>query len=425
MNFLARKFHCGLIVLGLLGMCVGCRDEEPAAAPVRPIRAIRIGDTPALIRRAFPGTAEAVDAVDLSFRVGGPLVAFPANELGKAVNKGDLLAQIDARDFEVRLSDADSAYAKAMSELDAMRKSRPEEIEQLKASLARAEAAAQFARTEYGRYLQLRTTKSASESDIQLAEAKAKLADAEVITAKEALRIGEEGARPEDIKAKESQIASLQATVQKAKDELADTKLTAPFNGSISAAYVENYEVVQPKQRILRLVNTSELEIRIDVPENLIALVPKVKTASVIIQNYPDVQIPARIAEVGTEASLTTRTYPVKLRFTPPEGVDVRPGMTGTVRGEGDPDDVASSPGHVVPASAVFERGGKRFVWIYDTSAKTVGSREVNVLGTTPYGLNITGVEPSEWVVTAGTHYLQEKQTVRLLSEPAEEGAEV
>ncbi len=425
MNFLARQFLCGLIVVWLASLCAGCRDAEPAAAPPRPIRALRIGDTPALTGRSFPGTAEAVDAVDLSFRVGGPLIAFPANELGKKVSKGDLLAQIDARDFEVRLNDAESALAKATSELDAMRKARPEEIEQLKASLDRAEAAAQFARTEYGRYLQLRTTKSASESDIQLAEAKAKLADAEVVTAKEALRIGEEGARPEDIKAKESQIASLQATVQKAKDELTDTKLTAPFEGSVSAAYAENFEVVQPKQRIVRLVNTSELEIRVDIPENLISLVPRVKNTYVVIQNFPETKIPARIAEIGAEASPTTRTYPVKLRFTSPEGINVRPGMTGTVRGEGDPNEtVTNSEGHVVPASAVFERDGKRRVWTYDNTAKTVSSREVKVLGTTPYGLNISGVKPGEWVVTAGAHFLQEKQAVRLLAEPSEEGAE-
>jgi RND family efflux transporter MFP subunit len=306
-----------------------------------------------------------------------------------------------------------------------MRKARPEEIEQLKAALARAEAAAQFARAEYNRFLTLRETKAASPSEIQLAEAKAKLSDAEVLSAKEALRIGEEGARPEDIKAKEAQIASLQAAVQTVQDELSDTQLAAPFDGSISAAYVDNFEVVQPKQRIVRLVNTSELEIRVDIPENLISLAPKVTEAFVVIQSYPDVQIPARIAEIGTEASPTTRTYPVKLRFTPPAGVDVRPGMTGTVRGRGDPAAASSSPGHVVPAAAVFDQGEKRSVWIYDPATKVVQSREVSVLGTTPFGLNVTGVEPGEWVVTAGVHYLEESQAVRLLSDEPEGDGEV
>ncbi len=53
-------------------------------------------------------------------------------------------------------------------------------------------------------------------------------------------------------------------------------------------------------------------------------------------------------------------------------------------------------------------------VWIYDAEAKVVRAREVTVLGTTPYGINVSGVQPGEWVVTAGVHYLQENQPVRL-----------
>jgi len=408
---LARRavwFLCGSVLL------IGCNDPEPASTPPRPIRAMRIGDAPEFARRTFPGTAEAVEAVEMSFRVGGPLVAFPANKLGKAVKKDELLAQIDSRDFEVRVRDAQANLLKSKSELEAMRKARPEELEQMKAEVDRTEAAADFARAEYNRNLMLIKTDAVSKSDLELSHAKSKLADAEVVQAKEALRIGEQGARPEDINAKESSIESLQAALQKAQDELTDSKLIAPFDGTVSTTYVENFEVVQPKQRILRLVNASELEFRIDVPENLITLVPKVTEAFVTIQSFPDQEIPARVAEIGTEASPITRTYPVKLRFTPPEGVDIRPGMTGFARGQGDASVTEKSPGHVVPSAAVFARGEKRFVWIFDSSSKKVRSREVSVLNTTPFGLNVSGVEIEEWVVTAGAHYLKEDEEVKL-----------
>jgi hypothetical protein len=78
----------------------------------------------------------------------------------------------------------------------------------------------------------------------------------------------------------------------------------------------------------------------------------------------------------------------------------------------------------VVPTAAVFDRGEKRLVWIYDPSAKAVRSREVTVLGTTPFGINVSGVEAGEWVVNAGVHYLEEDQPVRLLHQTPEEGAE-
>jgi multidrug resistance efflux pump len=375
-----------------------------------------IDDAPALLRRSFSGTTAAVNAVDLSFRVGGPLVAFPANQLGQLVSRGDLLAQIDARDFEVRLRDTRAALSQAKSQLDSLRMARPEDIEKLKADVARAKAAAEYAQAEFRRNQTLVESRVVSRSEFELSQSRAKLAEAELVQAKESLQIGEQGARPEDIRAKEAQIESLQAAVEGAEDELTDTQLLAPFDGSISAAYVENFEVVQPNQRIVRLVNSSELEIRVDIPENLIALVPRVTEAFVTIQAFPDQEIPASVSEIGTEPSPITRTYPVKLRFTPPPGLDVRPGMTGTVRGRDESRAVDQNGGHVVPATAVFSRDGTQLVWLYDPQTKQVRSHGVQVLGTTPYGLSIKGVSVGQWVVTAGVHFLEENQLVQLLT---------
>lgn len=424
MTLIPRMLRLGTYALILFcsALGAGCKKDVPVEPVPRPVRAVRLSDLPALASRSFPGTAESVDAVEMSFRVGGPMVAFPANELGKKVSKGDLLAQLDSRDFELRLRDAQANLAKARSELDAMRKSRPEDIEKLKAGLDRAQAAADFARAEYKRYLSLIKSNAASESEVELALAKAKLSDAEVIQAKESLRIGEQGARPEEIKSKESEIASLQAAVETAQDQLTDTRLLAPFDGTISSAYVDNYEVVQPKQPIVRLVNTNELEIRVDIPENLIALIPQVREAFVTIQAFPKVQIPARIAEVGTEASPSTRTYPVKLRFTAPPDIDVRPGMTGFVRGSGTPQNETASTHQVVPATAVFDRDDQRFVWLYDPTSEVIHAQPVTVLGTTPYGLSVSGLKLDQWIVTAGVHYLEENQRVRLMPGSEENG---
>ena len=410
-------------ILGVCGFASGCREEIVEPLPPRPVRAIQIADSPALTSRTFPGTAEAVDAVELSFRVSGPLIAFPANELGKQVAPGDLLAQIAPRDYEVRVRDARAALAKATSEMDAMRKARPEDIVKLQAEVDRAAAAAEYARAEHNRNLILRQSNAVSISETELSGARAKLADAELVQATESLRIGQEGARPEDIAAKQSQIDSLQATLDSAQDELSYTRLTAPFGGSVAAVYVDNFQVVRTKQPVLRLVNTAELEIRIDVPEQLIALVPLVDETFVTIQAYPDQALPARIAEIGTEASATTRTYPVKLRFTAPPGIDVRPGMTGTVSGRRTTAVADETTGHVVPVSAVLDRDSRRSVWVFDPAAKVVRERDVTILGTTPFGVNVTGVEIGDWVVTAGAHYLTEDQQVRLLGPATKEAA--
>ena len=72
-----------------------------------------------------------------------------------------------------------------------------------------------------------------------------------------------------------------------------------------------------------------------------------------------------------------------------------------------------------LPVSAVFspEADQRSFVWVIDES-RTVRRREVQVGELQATGLQVMeGLEPGEWVATAGVHYLKEGQKVRLLDE--------
>ena len=96
-----------------------CEEQTVEGGPiVRPVRAVKVGEPAALARGTLPGQAKATQEVNLSFRVAGPLVSFPAN-IGDEVEAGDLLAQIDSRDFKVRLRNVAGQLARAKSELEA------------------------------------------------------------------------------------------------------------------------------------------------------------------------------------------------------------------------------------------------------------------------------------------------------------------
>ena len=61
---------------------------------------------------------------------------------------------------------------------------------------------------------------------------------------------------------------------------------------------------------------------------------PQATNIEVVFDTYPDLNIPAEIKEIGTEASATTRTYPITLIMDQPEDVQVLPGMAGKASGE-------------------------------------------------------------------------------------------
>ena len=87
----------GLMTVLLLSAC----DQKPAEKKATPrlVNAMRVADTSGLSERTFPGRARAGQEVNLSFRVSGPLIAFPT-DVGAQFKKGDVVATMDPRDFD-------------------------------------------------------------------------------------------------------------------------------------------------------------------------------------------------------------------------------------------------------------------------------------------------------------------------------------
>jgi RND family efflux transporter MFP subunit len=377
---------------------------------------MKVGDLAAMAGRELPGRARAVQQVNLSFRVAGPLVALPV-KVGDAVKKGDLLAQIDPRDYEVQVRSAEGQLSRADANLRAMKiGARPEELEKLRADVREAEAVYDRWKDEYERVMRLRESNAAQPIEITRTTESRNRSEAVLQRARENLRIGETGARSEDIEAQEAEIASLRASLEAATDSLDYTRLHAPFDGTVSAVYVENFQTVLARERIVRLLDTSHIEMIVDMPESLISVVGYVNEVVVKFDAFPSLKIPAEIKEVGNEASSTTRTYPVTVIMDQPENVKILPGMSGSAHGKVDSPDHVEIETMVIPESAIFmDEKGETSVWIIDEGAMTTKRHTVSTGEMTPRGIFVTGLEPGQWVATAGVHFLREGQKVTIL----------
>jgi RND family efflux transporter MFP subunit len=398
----------------------GCREPATQVDLIRPVQAIRVGDVSAVAGREFPGRAKAKSEVDLSFQVSGPLITL-AVDVGQVVKKGDVIAAIDPRDFTSALESAEGNLERAKANLLAMeRGARPEEIEALKAGLEKAQAANRQAVEEYERYDKLLKENAVSLSETMVRKARAETTTAEVKRAQEDLNIGMAGARPEDLEAKRSEIRALEAAVTNAKNQLEYATLTAPFDGEVAARYVDNFQTVQAKQPIVRLLDASEIEITVQIPESLIALAPQVKQVAVRFDAIPGREFIGTVTKIGSEASQSTRTYPVTVQIAQPDDARILPGMAATVRNQPSEDEAAGPTALIVPAGAVFTAGADRqtYVWIVDEGSKTVSRRAVTTGDLAPSGLTIaSGLERGELVVTSGVNSLNENQEVRLMAE--------
>ena len=411
-----------IVVMAVFLSSCGKEEKMPVKKVVRPVKMMTVESVGHSFKRAFPGKVQASQQVDLAFKVSGPLIKLPVVE-GQKVRKNDLLARIDPRDFEVSLKDAKGQIGRARANLKAMRQARPEDIKKLTAAVDKAQAALTLGKSGYERVMRIKEADpgAVSQGMIDKAVEKRDRAEAEVRKAKEELRIGKAGARPEDIQAKKAEIRSIAANVDSAKDRLNDTYLKAPFSGVIARKYVDNFQEVRAKQPIVSLQDISSLEIQINVPESIMAGFKDTGKAGSAVAEFaaaPGKQYKLTLKEYSTEADPQTQAYKVTLLMPQPEDLNVLPGMTANVVGTRSSEKGGDNQ-IVIPAVAVFaDEAGSTHIWVVDKNSKKVMRRKVTtgkLTGTA--GILITeGLETGETIAVAGVSRLREGMEVRPLT---------
>lgn len=350
-----------------------CSKEETIVTEktvVRPVKMMTLVSSGDMTKANFPGKVRAAQRVDMAFQVSGPLIKLPIKE-GDQVKKGDLLAQIDPKDFQTNLRKAEG-------------------------QLARAKAMIERAQSDYDRILRIRKEDPGATSQAMVDQKRAALASTKA-----------------DIK-------SLEAAVDGAKDQLSYTYLRAPFTGVIATRYADNFQEVRAKQAIVRLQDTTHIEILIDIPENVMATVKR-GTASAFAEfaAAPGKQYELEIKEVAAKADPKTQTYRAVLTMVSPEEVNILPGMTANVvaqaqLGEG------GGEQYVIPAIAVFaDEAGNSNVWVVEPGSMTVHKRKVttgNLTGKDSIQI-LEGLNSGEKIAVTGVVQLREGMQVRDLSE--------
>ncbi|WP_337840998.1 efflux RND transporter periplasmic adaptor subunit [Rheinheimera sp.] len=219
-----------------------------------------------------------------------------------------------------------------------------------------------------------------------------------------------------------AQLQVAEADLKTAETNLSYTNLVAPFSGIVSRTLVENHENVAAQQAILELQLKGMVDVVIQVPEDVIALVKKDQQyqPDVVFDSYPSLSFKASIKEWDTRADSATNSFKVVFSMPQPTEFNVLSGMTANLIA--DLSALMQLPQNtvLVPASAVFSANDQpadtqeQFVWVYQPDTGQVSRRAVTVGRLTQQGMEIrSGLNAGDQVVTAGVYQLQEGQKVR------------
>lgn len=223
---------------------------------------------------------------------------------------------------------------------------------------------------------------------------------------------------------KKAQFLSAKSALELAKQDLAYTKLSAPYTGIVSKTLVENHENIQAKQVVVHMQSDNVITVRFQMPESLIPHLRRGASLNyqpvVTFDALPGESYLAGYKEHSTEADPVTLSYEVKLEMAAPADFTILPGMTANVAIDMNVVSNAVTPDYQIPASAVFSsdqqdaESNVRNVWKIDPENNTAHLAEIKIGQLTGSGIEVFGgLSQGDIIVTAGVSNIREGMKVR------------
>ena len=393
----------------------GCsRPPEVANELIRPVRTLVVAGGEDTGTRTFPGRVDASKQVELTFQVPGLLVELPVRE-GQRVAQGDLVARLRPDEFQARLDALQGQLARARADLQGLQAgARPEEQQRLEAQLRSADATLANARVDLDRATQLLRSQTISRLEFDRSDTAFRVALENREAARASLDKSLTG-REEDILAKQSEIAGLEARVVEAGIQLADTKLVAPYAGVIARRFVEQGQSVRAKQPVVKFQDVEEIEIAVDVPESVMASTLRTADITGLTAEFsaaPGRSFPVQVREIAQRADPVTQTFNIRVTMQAPSDLNLLPGMTATVTMNYRRAAVLGANIAVPVAAVVQDSNGQSIVWVVGPDG-TVSARPVRTGAISGGLIAITeGLQPGDRIAAAGASHLREGMKV-------------
>lgn len=348
----------GLIVL-LFSGCSGAgtgggaRSDKLAAKQVRVVRAAA---KPAPRVVTVTGTLAAQEQVVLGMKVAGRLAEINV-DLGSRTRKGQTLARLAPDDFELRVRQAEAVLEQARARLGLSPASSDDPVDAEQTSLVRqARAVLSEARARRDRAKALWEQELLPRAELDEVEASFQVAEGRYQDA------------IEEINNRQGVLAQRRSEVSLARQQLADSVLTAPFDGAVQQRHASAGQYIAAGQPVVTLVRDHPLRLKLEVPERDAARLGAGQEVRLTVEGDPNVHR-GRVARLSPSIEERGRTLMVEAEVPNPRGA-LRPGSFATATIVTSVDEAAI----FLPISAIVEFAGTEKV-IVAKEGKAVESR--------------------------------------------------
>ena len=208
----------------------------------------------------------------------------------------------------------------------------------------------------------------------------------------------------------QTKLAQARSVAEIAAENLADSRLTAPFDGVIGRRSADAGENVMAGQPVLTLFDTHTVHAKIAVPESEIASLRTGDRAVVRVAALGDRTFEGTITERGVAGNALSHTYEARIRLRNGDGA-LLPGMVCSAATL----DADAAPAIVLPVRAVqVAHTGSRYVWTV-RDGRAVRTEVVAGALTARGAVILAGLRSGDRVITEGAHKVGEGTKVEEL----------
>lgn len=254
----------GFLLAALACVALACKSDykgstrqpgpgDPKAA--RQVKTARVEQTPFGETVTANGTLAAFDQSTAGVKVAGRLSSISV-DLGSVVKRGQMIAQIEANDYKLRVQQSEAALSQARARLGLSPEGTDDKVSPEQTGTVRqAKAQLDEARLNRDRTVRLVEQGIVPKADFDSADATHKVAQSRY---QDAL---------EEIRNRQALLAQRRSELALARQQLADTAVYAPIDGIVQLKRASLGEYLAAGAPVVDIVRMNPLRLRAEVPE--------------------------------------------------------------------------------------------------------------------------------------------------------------
>lgn len=322
---------------------------------------------------------------------------------GEKVAAGDVMAVVESPELESRLDQETASLDALRSDLSRLELTVRQKNLENRQAVELGEVRVEAAKRAVGRAEELASQGLLSDAELEAARDALRIASIELEQARQKVELETEalGFEERDAKLRLQRQELLVAEVRRQVHELT---ITAPFDGLVATVPVEDRDAVVQGQAVVGVVDLTDLEVEVNIPESYADDVAPGITAEVTVDNQPRPGVLTRVAPEVRSGQVEGR-----VSFVGGQPPGLRQNQRVSTRLI-----LAQESGVLkVPRGPFLESGGAR--WVYVVSDGMARRREIEVGAVSVTEVEILkGLEQGDEIVLSDLSQLQGAETVLL-----------